>query len=156
MDSELQAVFERLDTGAHRAIISACEEARALRHSYTGTEHILISLLGEQAAPTASVLKSFCVTQDRARAKIQATVGSGNEQLAGEIPFTPRATRALQFALSEAMSRRHERVATADLLLGLVRADDSAAIRILLDLDADPQQIRAELVRRTTDEPGPG
>jgi ATP-dependent Clp protease ATP-binding subunit ClpC len=151
MDNELQAVFARLTEGARHVVVSAREEARTLRHGYIGTEHILLGLLREEAAPTARVLESFHVTQARARAQVARRVGSGEEQVAGDLPFTPRAVRALQFALSEAVSLRHEHINTDHLLLGLVRGNDGMAVRILADLDVDTDRIHAKLVRRRAD-----
>lgn len=140
-------MLARLDVDARETVLSAHEEARALRHAYTGTEHLLLSMLRPECARTAHALGACHVTYARARHRIESMVGSGEENVAGGIPFTPRATRALQFALSDALRRRHERVSVDDLLLGLIRAGDGTAVDVLSELDADPATIRAELMR---------
>jgi ATP-dependent Clp protease ATP-binding subunit ClpC len=40
------------------ALITAHQEARALNHSYVGTEHVLLGLLGEKDGVAARVLKA--------------------------------------------------------------------------------------------------
>jgi ATP-dependent Clp protease ATP-binding subunit ClpC len=60
-------------------VILAQEEARALKHNYIGTEHILLGLLREEGGLAARVLESLEVTVDRVRAQVVRIVGSGEE-----------------------------------------------------------------------------
>jgi ATP-dependent Clp protease ATP-binding subunit ClpC len=46
-------VFERFTERARQAVVYAQEEARELRHSHIGSEHILLALLGEEAGIAA-------------------------------------------------------------------------------------------------------
>src|SRR5437016_1617603 len=48
----------------------AAKEARALNHTYVGTEHILLGLLGENDGPAWRVLKAFRVDSERVRQEI--------------------------------------------------------------------------------------
>ncbi len=61
--------------------------------------------------------------------------------------FTPRAKKALELALREALALRHSHIATEHLLLGLVRDQECAAARFLLDLGADAEKVQAQIVR---------
>ena len=55
----------------------AQEESRTLRHSYIGTEHLLLGLLREEEGVAARVLRSCDVTLQRARtAVVQAASGT--------------------------------------------------------------------------------
>ena len=74
-------------------------------------------------------------------------VGTGEEVATGQIPFTPRAKKVLELALREALSLGHNYIGTEHILLGLIREDEGVAARILLDLDAEPEKIRNEVMR---------
>jgi molybdopterin-binding protein len=74
-------------------------------------------------------------------------VGPGEMEVSGQVPFTPRAKKALESALREAVSLGHQYVGTEHLLLGLVREDEGAAIRILADLGQDRESVRAAVMR---------
>jgi len=140
-------VFERFTDRARRVVVLAQEEARTLRHSYIGTEHILLGLLREQEGLAARVLESLDVTVERVRGQVVRIVGSGEEVTSGQIPFTPRAKRVLELALREAVSLGHNHIGTEHILLGLTCDDEGVATRILLDFDADSEKIRNQVIR---------
>jgi Clp amino terminal domain, pathogenicity island component len=146
-------VFERFTEHARQVVVLAQEEARALGHNYIGTEHILLGLVREEAGLAAQVLQSLGISAERVRAHALRIVGPGEEATSGQIPFTPRAKKVLELSLREALSLGHNHIGTEHILLGLVRENDGVAARILLDFDADPERIRAEVRRRLS---GPG
>ena len=59
-----------LSPRAKRVIELAIDEARHLGHNYIGTEHLLLGLLREGEGIAASVLDSFGITLEQARAEI--------------------------------------------------------------------------------------
>ena len=128
-------------------VVLAQEEARGLKHNYIGTEHILLGLLREEEGLAARVLESFDVTLERVRDQIVRIVGSGEEATEGQVPFTPRTKKVLELALRESLSLGQMSVGTEHILLGLVREGEGVAARILVDLDADLQKIRNEVIR---------
>ena len=140
-------MFERFTEKARQVIVFAQEEARGLKHNYIGTEHILLGLLREEKGLAAYVLESFDVTLERVRGQIVRIVGSGEEATDGQVPFTPRAKKVFELALRESLSLGHMYVGTEHVLLGLVREGEGVAVRILRDLDADPEKIRNEVIR---------
>src|SRR5664280_1959985 len=146
-------MFERFTERARQVVVLAQEEARTLKHNYIGTEHILLGLLREEEGLAARVLESLEITVERVRAQVVRIVGSGEEVTSGQIPFTPRAKKVLELALREALSLGHNYIGTEHILLGLVREDEGVAARILLDLDAEPEKIRNEVMRTLS---GPG
>src|SRR5207237_1339240 len=110
------AVSER----ARQVVVLAQDEARALRHNYIGTEHILLGLLREEEGLAARVLESLDITVEEVRAQVARIVGQGDEVTTGQIPFTPRAKKVLELALREALSLGHNYIGTEHILLGLV------------------------------------
>lgn len=148
IDGMLCLVFERFTERARHVLVLAQEEARALQYNYVGTEHILLGLLGEEEGLAAHVLDSLGITLERARAQVVRTAAPSNEVTTGQIPFTPRVERVLELALREALALGHDAIGTEHLLLGLVRDDEGVAMRVLLDFDANPEKIRAEVIRQ--------
>jgi ATP-dependent Clp protease ATP-binding subunit ClpC len=128
-------------------VVLAQDEARALRHNYIGTEHLLLGLLRENEGIGARVLESLHVTYDDVRAQVSRIVGSGDEVTTGQIPFTPRAKRVLELSLREALLLGHNHIGTEHILLGLVREGDGVAMRILQDFQLDADKVREAAIR---------
>jgi len=146
-------VFERFTERARQVVVLAQDEARALKHNYIGTEHILLGLLREEEGLAARVLESLDITVEEVRAHVARVVGQGDVVTAGQIPFTPRTKKVLELALQEGLSLGHNYIGTEHLLLGLVRENDGVAARILLEFDADADTVRNEVIRMLS---GPG
>jgi ATP-dependent Clp protease ATP-binding subunit ClpC len=146
-------VFERFTERARQVVVLAQDEARVLKHNYIGTEHLLLGLLREEEGVAARVLESLDVTGDEVRAQVARIIGVGDELPTGQIPFTPRAKRALELGLREALGLGHNYIGTEHVLLGVMRVNDGVAARILLDFDVDAEKVRNEVIRLLS---GPG
>jgi Clp amino terminal domain, pathogenicity island component/UvrB/uvrC motif len=146
-------VFERFTERARQVVVLAQDEARALRHNYIGTEHLLLGLIREEEGIAAHVLKGLGVSLEEARAQVARIIGQGEELATGQIPFTPRAKRVLEHALREALSLGDGYIGTEHVLLGLVREHEGIAARILIDYGAPPDRVRDEVIRLLS---GPG
>ncbi len=118
-----------------------------LRHAHIGTEHILLGLLREEEGIAARALGRLDITVEHVRAQVARIIGPGDEVTPGQIPFTPRAKEVLELAPREALKLSHNYIGTEHILLGLVRENEGVATRILLDLDADAEKIRNEVIR---------
>ena len=143
-------MFERFTESARQVIVQAQSEARALKHGYIGTEHILLGLLLEGEGVAAWTLAKFDVTVDSVRREVAATVepqDPGTEQM----PFSPRAKQLLERALREALSLGHNYIGTEHVLLAVLAEEDSAGARILREF-AQPEAIRTEVLRRLGEE----
>ncbi len=146
-------MFERFTERARQVVVLAQDEARALRHNYIGTEHLLLGLLREEEGIGAQVLRGFGIEIDAVRALIRSRIGEGDNDPAGQIPFTAHAKQTLELSLREALSLGHNSIGTEHLLLGFVRRDEGVGVDILEQLGASPAAIRDEVMRRFS---GPG
>ena len=141
-------MFERFTERARQVVVLAQDESRSLRHNYIGTEHLLLGLLREEEGLAARVLEGLGVMLEEARAHVAAIVGQGDEVVAtGQIPFTPRAKKVLELSLQEALALGHNHIGTEHILLGLARESRGVAMRVLLELGADAEMIRKEVLR---------
>ncbi len=73
---------------AKRVIELAIDEARSVGHNYIGTEHLLLGLLREGGGIAASVLDSFGISLERARAEIARVVSQGAPRSRAARPTT--------------------------------------------------------------------
>jgi ATP-dependent Clp protease ATP-binding subunit ClpC len=155
-------MFERFTDRARRVVVLAQEEARMLNHNYVGTEHILVALIREGGGVAAQALESLGITEEAARQQVEEVVGPGQTgPQRGHLPFTPRAKKMLQLSLREAIALGHGYIGTEHILLGLVRGDDGATMRVLNGLGVDPNRVRQQVIqlvsaRRVQEEPGTG
>jgi Clp amino terminal domain, pathogenicity island component len=145
--------FTRFRAPARAAIVHAQDEARELQHEHIGTEHILLGVLRAEDGVAAPVLRSLGVTLEATRDRVVEVIGRGPGEAAGarksggRIPFTPRAKKALELALREALRLKHDHIGTEHLLLGLVCERDGVAAEILTAQGADAETVRAAVER---------
>jgi ATP-dependent Clp protease ATP-binding subunit ClpC len=137
-------VFERFTEASRRVVVFAQEEARELRHNYIGTEHLLLGLLREVDDVTSAVFMRFGVTRAAVREQVIHIIGEGDEIAMGQIPFTPRAKKALDLALRHALEVGSSHIGPRHLFLGLLDEEDGVAAQILAE-SAPLEQIRVAL-----------
>jgi len=128
----------------------AREEAARLHHEYVGTEHILLGLIREGEGVAAAVLSNLNVDLEDIQQKIEETVKKGKAPAAAgppDLPYTSRAKKVLELAMSEARELNHSYVGTEHLLLGLLREEKGIAAQVLTDAGVNLEQARAETLR---------
>src|SRR6201995_2838750 len=157
-------MFERFSDGSRKVVVHAQEEARALHHSWIGTEHLLLGLVGDHRSMGAIVLGSMGVTEDQVRDRLRHYMPTveGKDAPSGHIPLTPRAKRVLELGLREALQLGHDFIGTEHLLLALIREEDGLAGQTLRDLGVRLDAAREQVIIRhppppleSTLEPGP-
>ena len=132
-----------------KVLAMAREEAARLHHEYVGTEHILLGLIREGEGVAATVLQNLTVDLDEIQQKIEETVKKGKAaQTTGpDLPYTSRAKKVLELAMSEARELSHSYVGTEHLLLGLLREEKGIAAQVLTDAGVNLEAARAETLR---------
>jgi ATP-dependent Clp protease ATP-binding subunit ClpC len=103
-------VFERFTNPARQLLVDADDEARELRHTSIGVEHVLLGLCRIEDGIAARALDDVGVTTERVRA--QLVPGAGERVRSGQSPFTRQAKEALQASAVEADAMGHEFVGT--------------------------------------------
>jgi hypothetical protein len=139
-------MFERFTDRARRVVVLAQEEARMLNHSYVGTEHILLGLIHEGEGVAAKALESLGISLESVRSQVEEIIGQGQQAPSGDIPFTPRAKKALELSLREALRLGHNYIGTEHILLGLVREGEGVAAQVLVKLGADLDRVRQQVI----------
>src|ERR671916_550877 len=110
----------------------AREEAARLHHEYVGTEHILLGLIREGEGVAAAVLTNLNVDLEDIQQKIEETVKKGKAAAAAgpDLPYTSRAKKVLELAMTEARELNHSYVGTEHLLLGLLREEKGIGAQV--------------------------
>jgi ATP-dependent Clp protease ATP-binding subunit ClpA len=86
-------MFERFTKAAREAVVRAQQEARDLRQSPIGTEHLLLALLAGEDTGAAAALRERGVDGRHVRAAILRLVGPGSHDPGPEGTGDPRADR---------------------------------------------------------------
>ena len=147
---------KRFTENAQKIILIAQEEAKRLNHDYVGTEHILLGLSAIEGTVSNKILTGLGVTFRKVRLEIEKMVGIGDTiMLLGEIPFTPRAKKVLEFSVEESQMLGTEHIGTEHILLGLIREEEGMAGRILENLGLNLDTVRDTVLNFIGDaEPG--
>ena len=132
-----------------RALAYSREEAVRLRHEYVGTEHILLGLLREGEGVASTVLANLDIDAERLGHRLEAVVMAGERsRVTGpDLPYTSRAKKALELAMSEARELHHSYVGTEHLLLGLLREEKGIAAQVLVEAGLSLDAARHETLR---------
>ena len=134
---------KRFTENAQKVILIAQEEAKRLNHDYVGTEHILLGLSALEGTVSNKILTGLGVTFRKVRLEIEKMVGIGDTiMLLGEIPFTPRAKKVLEFSVEESQMLGTDHIGTEHILLGLIREEEGMASRILENLGLNLDAVR--------------
>ena len=148
---------ERLGWGSRQVLDLAAAAAAELGHSYVGTEHILLGLSRDGTGAAPSLRRCGC-SYPRLRQLVAEEVGTGVPCSAPAQGFTPEARRCISLAAREAARLGRREVTAGHLLLGLLREEDSAALRLLKRAGADPDRLFTRVLEelsRDTGSPAP-
>ena len=139
-----------------KVLAMAREEAIRLQHDYVGTEHILLGLIREGEGVAAAVLTNLNVDLDQIHEQVEESVKKGKATIAlGELPYTSRAKKVLEFAMAEARELSHSYVGTEHLLLGLLREEKGIAAQVLNSLGIGMEEARSETLKVLGSDVGP-
>ena len=138
----------RFSPTAETAIRLAQEAAGELGHAYVGTEHLLLGLIREEEGVAHGVLTGAGVTDKALADAIRKSVGAG---LPGSDPtqgLTPRARRAVELAVEEALRCGERAISTEHLLAGILKEGNNMGVRALRAVGTDPRHLYTILMQK--------
>lgn len=139
--------YERFTDRARKVMQFAHQEALRFNHEYVGTEHILLGLIKEGTGVAANILKKLGIDLRAMRLEVEKLVSSGPDLVTmGRLPQTPRAKKAVEYAIQEARRLKHNYVGTEHLLLGLLKEHDGVAAQVLMNLGHKLGDVREEVL----------
>lgn len=139
--------LENFALSARQTLELAPEEARRFRHDFVGTEHVLLGLARSQSGIVSNVLRRLGVSSEAIRSEIEKVVSLGATQgTAPQIPFTPRARKALQLAADQARALNQPCVNAGHIFLGLIQEGSGVAALVLSNLGVRIETAQQELI----------
>jgi DNA-binding transcriptional regulator YhcF (GntR family) len=135
-----------------KALAIAREEAIGLKHDYVGTEHMLLGAL--RASESVRALASRLGAQPGAILdRVEEAVRPGRAAMgAGELPYTSRAKKTLEFTLAAAREFGDAYVDTKHLVMGLLREEKGIAAQVLISVGVTLERVEAAIRRPGTAE----
>jgi ATP-dependent Clp protease ATP-binding subunit ClpA len=171
-------MFERFTEQARRVVELAHDEAAALGAQRIGIEHLLLGLAAEPQGAAArgldslglghaelrsalsetgggldaGALESIGIDLDAVRRRVEASFGPGalSGRRSGRLSFSPKAKKALELSLREAIALGDRHIGSEHILLGVMRDPGAAVLAVLHRHGRTPEAIReAALAART-------
>jgi ATP-dependent Clp protease ATP-binding subunit ClpC len=131
-------MFERFTDKGRKIIILAREEAERHQNDYLGTEHLVLAILRESDGIALMIIKKMGLSYEQIRLEIERNLpGGGTTMTFGEIPFSPRVKKVIEYAVEEARLLGHNHIGSEHLLLGLLREEEGIGGKILRSLGAN-------------------
>jgi len=125
--------FERFSEDAKDVLVSAQREAEQSRHSYIGTEHMLLGVLrGDTAA--ARILVGLGVDATAARETIERVLGRNERIVIQQIVPTSRVKKVIELSFDAAERESSELVTAEHLVVGLLEEGEGIAAHVLGDM----------------------
>jgi hypothetical protein len=141
---------------AQKLLKLARKEADRRRHTYVGTDHLLLGLLAQREGVGFSALQALGFDLEKLRAAIEASSPEGGATtMEPFLPLTPRARHVLKVARTEALKLGHEHVGTEHLLLGLLQERTGLAPLALKERSIDVQKVRLTIAQILSPSPTP-
>lgn len=130
-----------------KVLALAREESARLHHEYVGTEHMLLGLVREGEGVGVTAMQNLGVDLDALRQQIAQVVQAGSpRQIGPDLPYTSRAKKVLELAMSEARELHHSYVGTEHILLGLLREEKGIAAQLLVAAGLTTERAREEVL----------
>ena len=148
-------MFSRFTEKAIQSIMLSQEEAKRFHHSYVGTEHILLGIVGEGNNVVNKVLQELGFTSDQVKTAVESRLEYGSiSSDYGNIPFTQHAKQILTHAWDEARKLGHNYVNLEHLFLSIFRDPTSLAARVLTELGVTQQSFKEALLKNLGEKVG--
>ncbi len=146
-------MFEKFTDRGRKIIILAREEAERHQNDYLGTEHIVLAILRERDGVAIAVVKKMGLSVEQIRLEIERNLPSGSNTMTfGEIPFTPRVKKVIEYAVEEAKLLGHNYIGSEHLLLGVLREEDGIGGKTVRSLGGNlltARQLTINLLRKS-------
>lgn len=138
--------FERFTERARGVLTMAQQEAEAARHTYIGTEHLLLALLRDEGGLARAALTALGVEEEPARAAIKTVLGQPQHPVGVIVP-TSRVKRVIELSFETSRQMGDSDVGTEHLLLGVLLEGHGVAAKVLHDMGVTLERAREEIDR---------
>ncbi len=136
-------MFEKFTEKGRKVILYAREEAEKRNSEFLDTEHILLAILRDEESIPVAILRKIGIQPENVRYEIEKKISTESNLLTyGEIPFSPRAKKVLEYAVEEARLLGHPYIGSEHLFLGLIKEEEGTAGKVLRSLGVNLLGVR--------------
>jgi ATP-dependent Clp protease ATP-binding subunit ClpC len=137
-------MYDRFSRESMEIIALSQEEAESWRHSYVGTEHLLLAFLKVKGSDVYRFLTTHGITYAKVASILEEEKGHGEVRLsADDLEPTPRLKRVMKISFEEARRAGQTTIRPEHLLMGMLREGEGTGAAILNHLGIDLNKTRA-------------
>ncbi len=136
-------MFSKFSEEAQKALLIAKEEMIKLKHPYIGSEHLFLAILSNKKLYITNKLNDYHINYDSFKAEIEKVIGVGKKSNTWFL-YTPLLKRIIENAIFDTKERGEKQVTVEQLFLSLLEEGDGVAIRILIGMEINIDQIYSE------------
>lgn len=142
-------MFNNFGFESSKILKLAEEERYNLSHPYVGSEHLLLALLKSDTL-IKKKLNEYNLSYKRFRDELIKIVGVPKKNIEVNL-YTPLLKRILSSALSDAKENNDGKVLASHLLIAMLDEGEGIAIRIMISMDIDIDELYDELKVKPSD-----
>ncbi len=135
-------MFGNFTEEARKILILAKKEMNELKHPYVGSEHLLLAILKNENN-ISSKLKQYDITYKKFKEELINALGVGSNESKWFL-YTPLLKRILENAIIDSKENNNGKVTINHLFSSLLEEGEGVAIRILISMDVDIDELYAE------------
>lgn len=126
-------MYMEFSDDCQKALIEAKKEMVSLKHSYVGSEHLVLAVLKDLNSDISLALLKYGITYSKFKSRLIELVGEGEKENNWFL-YTPLLKRVMENAILEAKDRNYKKITLDTLFLSLLEEGEGIAIRTLSSL----------------------
>ena len=135
----------RFTKKAQNVLNRALTYAREMGHTYIGSEHLLLGLIGEEDSVASKILAERGVSFDKIKSAVESFAGVGTMSDVTAADMTPRTKHIIEASATEALKLSQSYIGTEHILLALIGESDCVAVKILKECELSASDIKADI-----------
>ncbi len=139
-------MFGNFTEEARKILTNARKEMYDLKHPYIGSEHLLLAILKDKNDISKKLLE-YKLDYDKLKAEIINIVGIGSKESEWFL-YTPLLKRIIENAIIDSKENNNGNVTIEHLFASLLEEGEGVAIRIMLGLNIDLEELYNEFSYR--------
>ena len=128
-------MFSKFSEEVRKVLLGAKKEMQSLRHSYVGTEHLVLSILKKNNI-ISDRFKSYGISYDTFKKEVINVMGIGNKENEWFI-YTPLLKKVIENSIILSKEKNSKEVTLDILFLSLIEEGEGVAYRLFIKLGID-------------------
>ena len=141
-------MFIKFNDEAQKVLKNAKKEMQRLKHSFVGSEHLVLSILNSKTN-LSKQLNSYGITYENFNNKLIKLIGKGTT-INNYLIYTPLLKRILVNSVIDTKEANQQEITLENIFLSLLDEGEGVAIRIFNKLSINIDDLYLELSNKTT------